>query len=102
MKTIQEIERGVALFIDREMVPIMPKAKGIAFAAFAPMVVKAKIKEYAPLVQTMGLLDGESIDVDAVYGAFKGKAQGKWPLEVFGFKFAETDLDKLYQTIKEA
>ena len=102
MKTIQEIERGVALFIDREMVPIMPKAKGIAFAAFAPMVVKAKIKEYAPLVQTMGLLDGENINVDEVYRAFKEKAQGKWPIEVLGFKFSEEDLDKLYRTIKEA
>lgn len=102
MESIQQVERGVALFIDREMVPVMPKAKGIAFAAFAPMVVKAKIKEYAPLVQTMGLLDGENINVDEVYRAFKEKAHGKWPIEVLGFKFSEEDLDKLYRTIKEA
>ena len=102
MTNIQQIERGVALFIDREMAPMMPKAKGIAFAAFAPMVVKAKVKEYAPLVQTMGLMNGEDIDLEEGYRAFKEKAQGKWPIEVLGFKFAEEDLDKLYRTIKEA
>ena len=102
MESIQQIERGVALFIDRDMVPVMPKAKGIAFAAFAPMVVKAKVKEFLPLVESMGLAEGDQVNTDQIYSAFKEKAQGKWPVELLGFKFSEDDLDKLYRTIKEA
>ena len=102
MATIQQIERGTAVFVDREMVPALPKAKGIAFGAFAPFVIKAKIQEYAPLVQSMGLLNGETVDLDSLYTAFKSKAQGQWPLEFLGFKAKEEDLDKLYRYIKEA
>lgn len=102
METIQQVERGVAAFIDKDMAPLMPKAKGIAFAAFAPMVIKTKIKEYAPLAQSLGLMQEENVDVDMLYRAFKEKAQGKWPIDLLGFKFAEADLDKLYRTIKEA
>ena len=102
METIQQVERGVAAFIDKNMAPLMPKAKGIAFAAFAPMVIKTKIKEYAPLAQSLGLMQEENVDVDMLYRTFKEKAQGKWPIDLMGCKFAEEDLDKLYRTIKEA
>lgn len=102
MVTIQQIERGAAVFVDREMVPALPKAKGIAFAAFAPFVIKAKMQEYTPLVKSMGLTDGETVDLDSLYSAFKTKAQGKWPLELMGFTAREDDLDKLYRYIKEA
>lgn len=90
------------MFVDREMVPALPKAKGIAFAAFAPFLIKAKVQEFTPLVQTMGLLDGENVDIDTIYTALKSKAQGKWPLELLGFNAKEEDLDKLYRYIKEA
>lgn len=102
MESIQQVERGVAAFIDKDMAPLMPKAKGIAFAAFAPMVVKGKIKEFTPMAQSMGLMQGENVDVDLLYRTFKEKAQGKWPIDLLGFKFTEGDLDKLYRTIKEA
>ena len=102
MVSVSQIERGAAAFVDRHMVPVMPKAKGIAFGAFAPLVIKAKVKEYAPLVQSIGLMDEDgNVDLDAAYTAFKGKAQGQWPIELLGFKVSESDLDKLYQTIKE-
>lgn len=102
MESIQQVERGLAAFIDKDMAPLMPKAKGIAFAAFAPMVVKGKIKEFTPMAQSMGLMQDENVDVDLLYKAFKEKAQGKWPIDLLGFKFTEEDLDKLYRTIKEA
>jgi hypothetical protein len=102
METIQQVERGAAAFVDKVMAPLMPKAKGIAFAALAPMVIKAKIKEYAPMAQSLGILEEEHVDIDLLYQAFKEKAQGKWPIDLMGFKFAEEDLDKLYRTIKEA
>ena len=102
MVSIQQIERGVCAFVDRHMVPVMPKTKGIAFAAFAPLVIKAKIKEYAPFVTSLGLMSGEEIDLDAAYSAFKDKAAGKWPIEFLGFRGTEEDLDKLYRCIKES
>ena len=103
MVSVSQIERGAAAFVDRHMVPVMPKAKGIAFAAFAPLVIKAKVSEYAPLVQSIGLMgENQTVDLESIYGAFKEKAQGKWPLEVLGFKVSESDLDNLYRCIKEA
>ena len=54
------------------------------------------------MAQSMGLMQGENVDVDLLYRTFKEKAQGKWPIDLLRFKFPEGDLDKLYRTIKEA
>lgn len=45
MVTIDQFKRGVANYIDREVVPVMPKWKGILFAAGAPLVIEAKMRE---------------------------------------------------------
>lgn len=104
MESMEKIERALARFIDKEMYPVMPKVQGIAFAAFAPLVIQNKKQEllHSPLVQAMGVVDGENVDVDKLYAAFKGKAQGQWPMDAFGFKVTEADFDKLYRYIKEA
>lgn len=104
MVTIDQFKRGVANFIDREVVPVMPKWKGILFAAGAPLVIESKAKELpeSPIVKAMGVLEGDQVDVDKIYSALKTKAQGKWPVEIFNLKMSESDLDKLYEYIKEA
>lgn len=104
MESMEQVKRGIAAFIDREIVPVMPKWKGILFAAGAPLVIEQKVKELPenPIAQALGVFDGDMVDVDKVYSAIKEKASGKWPVEISNFKMNEADLDKLYQYIKEA
>lgn len=104
MVTIDQFKRGVANFIDKEVVPVMPKWKGILFAAGAPLVIDAKMKELPQntIVKAMNIFDGDMVDVDRVYSALKEKASGKWPIEIANLKMNENDFDKLYQYIKEA
>lgn len=97
MININRVVENMAAYIDEDMVPKMPKLEGIALAAMAPFVIKAKLPGLLKLVEGTELVDGENIDVDKLYQEFKVKAQGKWPVELMGFRFREDDLDKLYR-----
>ena len=100
----EQIRKGLVAYINKEIVPITPKAVGIGIAAFAPMIAEAKLKEIMsqPLLAGTGIIDGNSVDIDTVMRLLKPAAEGKWPVELFGFTFNESDLDKLYRYIKEA
>ena len=97
MVNINRITENAIVFVDKELVPQMPKLEGIAFAAMTPFVIKSKLPGLLKLANGTELMDGENIDVDALYREFKSKAQGKWPIEALGFIFREDDLDKLYR-----
>lgn len=97
MVSVNKVMENVAAFVDEDLVPKMPKLEGIAFAAMAPFVIKSKVPGLLKLVEGTELVDGDKIDVDKLYQEFKIKSQGKWPMEMFGFKFHEDDLDKLYR-----
>lgn len=103
MENIERIKKGIAAFIDKEMFPVMPKTRGILFSAFAPVYIETKSKEILqnPTIKEMGFVENDGVDVDKVYRLIKEKASGHWPLEVAGFKFSESDFDKLYRYIKE-
>lgn len=96
MVHINKLETNVLTYILEELVPQMPTTTGIGFASVAPFVVRAKIKQFLPLIQDTELMDGESIDVEALYRELKKNSQNKFPLEMYGFTFRESDLDKLY------
>ena len=100
----EQIRKGIVNYINRDLVPLAPKAIGIGLAAFAPMVAEAKLKEAMahPLLTGTGLIDGNSADIDRIVQLLKPAAEGKWPVEMFGFTFTEADMDKLYRYIKEA
>jgi hypothetical protein len=100
----EQIRKGIVNYINRDLVPLAPKAISIGLAAFAPMVAEAKLKEVMahPLLSGTGLIDGNSADIDRIMQLLKPAADGKWPIEMFGFTFTEADLDKLYRYIKEA
>lgn len=100
----EQIRKGIVNYINRDLVPLAPKAIGIGLAAFAPMVAEAKLKEVMahPLLNGTGLIDGNSADIDRIVQLLKPAAEGKWPVEMFGFTFTEADMDKLYRYIKEA
>lgn len=104
MVSMDQVKRGVANFIDGEVVPIMPRWKGVLLSTGAALMIEGKASElvHHPLVQMMGVVDGDSVDIDKLYSTMKIKAQGKWPIEISGLKMSETDLDKLVQYIKGA
>lgn len=97
MVHISRVMENLAAYVDEDMVPQMPKPTGIAFAALAPFVMKAKIPPLLKWAEGTTLVDGENVDVEALYREFKAKANGKWPIQMFGFTFREDDLDKLYR-----
>ena len=97
MVHINRIMENVATYVDDDLVPKMPKLEGIAFAAMAPFVIRSKVPGLLKLANGTELVDGDSVDVERIYREFKSKAQGKWPIEVIGFRFHEDDLDRLYQ-----
>ena len=100
---MEQIRRGAMKYLSRELVPMMDKGKGILVEVFAPAVIDANLKKYmaADWLQSTGLVEGTSANVDEIYKLVKQGASGKWPVELMGFRFSESDLDKLYQCIKE-
>lgn len=97
MVNINRVVENMAAYIDEDMVPKMPKLEGIALAAMAPFVIKAKLPGLLKLVEGTELVNGDSVDIERLYQEFKRKSNGKWPVELMGFKFYENDLDTLYR-----
>ena len=97
MVHINRVIENAMAFVDDDLIPKMPKLEGIAFAAMAPFVVRAKVPGLLKLVEGTELVDGENVDVERLYREFKAKAQGKWPVTMMGFTFREEDLDTLYR-----
>lgn len=103
MTSYEQIKRGIIRYINADLAPLAPKAVGIGIAAFGPVIVDSKLKQFfsAGLFNGTPLVNGNSVDVDEVYKLLKPAAENKWPIEMFGFHFTEADLDKLYRYIKE-
>ena len=102
---------GLAAYIDRELISQMGgSVKGwIAGAAAALMLERGKQAALeamrAPMLKEMGLVDGEDVDVDAIYSALleqarKGSATATLPL-IGPVTFKESDVEALYRYITE-
>jgi hypothetical protein len=103
MTSYDQIKRGIIRYINTDLAPVAPKPIGIGLAAFGPVVIESKMKQFfsSGLFSGTPLTDGNSVDVDEVYKLLKPAAENKWPIEMFGFHFTESDLDKIYRYIKE-
>lgn len=99
MVNIGRLENNIYEYINEELVTRMPALSGALFATAAPFVVRAKIRQYFPLFKDTEIVDGESVDVEALYHEFKRSMSGKFPVEMAGFTFRESDLDELYRYI---
>lgn len=104
MKTKEQLKRGAVRFIVNELAPKLPAWKAIAVEAFAPQVVEAKLGEFfsGGILAGTPFVQGEHLNEEEAYRAIKEAASGRWPFELFGFQFSESDLDRLYQYIREA
>lgn len=106
-----QVVNGIVGYIDDEL---LSKMKGTGKAWLAGTVVglaasraEAMIRQYSsnPLVKASGLIDGENIDVDAIYAellrqAQKGSATIQIPL-MGAVTFDVKDVESLYRHIKE-
>ena len=97
MVNINRLEGNLNAYVLESLVPRMPVLPGVAFATAASFVIRAKMKQYLPLFEGTEVLDGESVNVEALYSELKKNFNGKWPLEMGGFTFKETDLDEIYK-----
>lgn len=104
MKSIEQVKRGAVNYISKEIAPLMGTGKAILLEAMAPTVIEANIKKYAgkEWLAGTGLVDGPNVNVDEIYKLIKNAANGRWPVELFSFRFTESDLDKLINYIREA
>lgn len=103
MIAYEQVKRGVMIYITHHLAPLMPKIQAIGVLAFAPTIMDANIPKLlqADMLKGTNLVDGTMINVDEVYHLIKGAAAGKYPVELFGFRFTENDLDTLYKCIME-
>lgn len=102
---------GLAAYIDHELISQMGgSVKGwIAGAAAALMLERGKQAALeamrAPMLKELGLVDGENVDVDAIYSALleqarKGSATATLPL-IGPVTFKESDVEALYRYITQ-
>jgi hypothetical protein len=103
MVGLEQVRRGILTYINRELAPLLPTWQGVLIEALAPTVLDAKTKEIlnGKLLTGTGLVEGSAINVDEIYRSLKVSAQGRWPMEIAGFRFSDSDLDKLYRYVKE-
>lgn len=102
MVGMEQIRKGIARYIAQELAPQMSVAKAVALEAFGPTVIEGKLRKLAgEWLEGTELMDGGSINVGEAYRLFKQASSGRWPMEIMGVRFSESDLDKLYQYIKE-
>lgn len=103
MTSHDRIRRGIMAYMTAEILPLMDPLKSILIAALAPRVIDANLKKYTHMdwLEGTDLVDGDTVNVDDVYKLIKSSAAGKWPIELFGVRFNESDLDKLYRHLME-
>lgn len=113
MVSIESIERGLARYIDTELMPSIKTdgVKGFAIGTAAALLVKRGggiLREYAkqPLLQQMGLVtpDG-AVDLDALREAAVSNIPATGlvvdlPMGIT-MRFKADDVDSIYKMIKE-
>lgn len=100
---LEQVRRGAAAYVSKELAPLLPTWQGVLVEALAPAVIDAKLKEMmsGKLLAGTGFVDGATVNVEEVYKLVKAASVSRWPMEVYGFRFSEADLDKLYRYIRE-
>ena len=104
MVSVEKLKKGILLYIENHIAPLMSGGKGLLTMTFAPVILEANLKKYlaSEWLEGTNLVDGNDVNVDEIYRLMKTTATSKWPIELLGFRFTESDLDNLYRMIKEA
>ena len=112
MEHVSKIASGIVAYADSELIPRVNgslRAWGIGAAvALACDKMQLIVRQMGeiPTVKSMGLIDGEMVDVDAVYHAIKPYADKQTATISIPFvgniTFTTGDVDILYRLIKQA
>ena len=111
MVHVDKVKNGVVKFIDTEVVNKLPGWKSWVFGAGAILMLSKadaiieRAKEH-PMVKMMGVIDGDMVDVDALYAAFKKQAQTVGAVDISvpaigDMRMGVADIDRLYNFIME-
>lgn len=113
MVSIESVERGMARFIDSEIMPAIKTdgIKGFAIGAAASLLVKRGgnlLRAYAknPMLQQMGLVTADgAVDLEALRDAARenipaGGLQINLPAGI-SMRITTDDVDHLYKAIRE-
>ena len=113
MVSIECVERGVARYVDEELLPSIScdGAKGFGLGIAATLLVKRGgnvLREYAkaPLLQQMGLVSPDgAVDLEAVYEAAKARLPATGlPIDLplgISIRIKAEDINKLYAMIRK-
>lgn len=114
MVSINKIQKGLAMFIDREVIPSLSVMEKVLVGTGAGLVV-AKLpevlKQYAkhPFLAALGVVDLEQgmVDIPALYNAAQPYIGAdpipfKIPLVDITLKMGKREIDALYRYIMEA
>lgn len=100
----EQVQLGVARFIENE---IAAKATGVNkfMTYFALPIVNKRINSYMHMYAdnelTKDIFDvNHNVDLDVVYGMAKNAVQKSGQFTMYGIVFNETDIDKLYNYIR--
>ena len=112
MVHVSKIAAGMVAYADTELVPRVSgslKAWGIGAAVMLVcdrLLAVLQLLSQNRMVSAMGLVDGEMVDVDAVYQAVKKYAERQTATVEVPFvgciTFTSSDVDALYRAIKQA
>lgn len=112
LANIQKVQAGLIKYIDSEMINHMDGWKKIGFGASSALIIKnlpntVQIYSGHPFVQALGIIDEEgNVEIDALHDAVKDyfSDAGEYiDIPLIGrVKFTKSDVETLYQYIKEA
>lgn len=114
MVTIQQVQQGLAKFVDMEVLPRLSGVEKVVVGGGAALLAKKLPETLVALndnkiVAALGLYDRErgEIDIDELYSAMKPylgteTIPVKLPMLGITLKFSEREIDTLYRYIKEA
>lgn len=113
MVSIDNVERGLARYIEEDLLPNLPRdgAKGFAVGVAAALIIRRGgniLREYAgkKCMQTLGLISPDgAVDLDAVRDALKANMPETGvvfdlPLGL-SIRARASDIDKLYHLIRK-
>lgn len=111
MVNINKVKNGIVKFLDAEVINKLPGWKSWVFGAGAILMLSKadalieQVREH-PVVKMMGVVDGDMVDVEALYSAFKKQAQTVGAVDISipmigELRMGASDIDRLYNFIME-
>lgn len=104
MITLEKLKRGLAAYLDEEIVPNLPGWRQFVFGGAAALLISNLDRWMQhPIVTALGIAKGNMIDVEAAYKEIRKRANAPFAVNIPGIgemKFSPEDIDKLYERLR--